>query len=527
VVTLHCSLFLVSLVGWLVLGAAVSGAQDQSVLAIQEALIWTGYYHGPLDGEFGLGTASAIKRFQVRLNQPSTGTLTESQWLSLSGQATKAKSDARFSQTIDLQTGIGIGIPKALVQSRRDASYGSDYISTNGDVLVAVRRYRIEDSPLADFSSLLQGLASSKVEYKVQRENWFVIAGSADSKKYYVRFHWQDSAFSGFYSIYDQRSADRFAIPLSMMSFTLMPFAATPHLNASAPLSFLPLEPPFSTLLSRPEVHPPETAARSGIEDNGTLASAKGMLPLELDDPISSALLLESIQTLLAKSADKNVRFVRYTVDKAQLTGFRSDMPILRVIFEERVFFDTDKSDVRAEAVPVLALVAETLRAKKGPVALFVAGHTDSRGTNEYNLKLSIQRAESVARALGSRGVGSASIWRVGFGKAIPLRRETTPQDMAYNRRVEFLIASQSAIIAAWVNSTKTLCEGKDASCGGLPVPTRVEAVPVTEGLKPIPVEVPARPTLQSPQATPTARPALPAIVPARPPLGELDTPQN
>jgi outer membrane protein OmpA-like peptidoglycan-associated protein len=394
-------------------------------------------------------------------------------------------------------------------------------------VLIAVRRYRVEDNPSADFASLLRGLDSSRVEYKVKKDDWFVIAGSSDNKKYYIRFHWQSGTFSGFYSIYDQRIADLYAIPLSMVSFTLTPFATTPHLNVSAPLSSLSLEPAFSNLLPKPQARAPDVVETNAIQDNSTVASMKGSSQPEAQDPVASALLLESIQTLLAKSADKNVRFIRYTVDKAHLAGFRSDMPILRVVFEERVFFDTDKSDIRPEAVPVLSLVADTLRTKKGPVALFVAGHTDSRGSNEYNLKLSIQRAESVARALGAKGVGSTSIWRVGFGKAVPLRHEITPQDRAYNRRVEFLIASQPAIIAAWVKSTKSLCEGKDANCGGLPVPTRVEAVPITEGLKPIPVDVPARPTLVSPQAAPTARPVLPVIVPARPPLGELDTPEN
>lgn len=521
--------FLVCLIGWLLLGATVSGAQDQSALAIQEALIWTGYYHGPLDGELGLGTVSAIRRFQARLNQPGTGTLTALQWINLSRQATKARSDAGFSQTVDPETGIGIGIPKAFTQSRRIASYGSDYTSTSGDVLIAVRRYRIEENPVADFTSLLGTLTNSKVEYKVQRDSWFVIGGSAADKKYYIRFHWQERGFSGFYSIYDQRIADQFAIPLSMISFTLAPFAAAPHLNASAPLSFLPLESPFSTLLSTAEGHVPEVVAKGTIQNTKPPAPAVGPPTIQPDDPIASALLLDSVQTLLSKSANKNVRFLRYKVDKSRLKGFRSDMPVLRVVFEERVFFDTDKSDVRAEAVPVLGSVADTLRTQTGSVALFVAGHTDSRGSDEYNLALSIKRAESVARALGEKGVGSAAIWRVGFGKAVPLRTETSPQDMAYNRRVEFLIATQPGIIAAWVNGTKTLCEGKDAGCGGPSAPMPVEAVPITggDGLKPIPVEVPARPTLVTPGSKPTARPVLPDIVPERPPLSELTSPQN
>jgi hypothetical protein len=233
--------------------------------------------------------------------------------------------------------------------------------------------------------------------------------------------------------------------------------------------------------------------------------------------------LLDSIQELLAHTPKKGVRFFRYVVDKSRLDGFRADMPVLRVVFEERVFFDTDKSVIRSEALPVLGVIADSLRHQKGQVALFVAGHADSRGSDEYNLSLSIRRAEAVARALNESDVRPAVIWRVGFGKAVPLRPNTSAQNMAYNRRVEFLIASQPAVITAWVKGTQTLCERQGVNCGEPTTPKRFEALPMEEtGAKPIVVEVPARPLLASPTNSPTMRPALPQVVPERPSIREL-----
>src|SRR5262249_23206614 len=123
-----------------------------------------------------------------------------------------------------------------------------------------------------------------------------------------------------------------------------------------------------------------------------------------VDEAAANKLLIESIQSLLGASQIQNVRFFTYNVDKKDLRGFKSDMPVLRVVYEERVFFDTDKADVRQEALPVVKSVASTLKQQKHKVALFVAGHTDARGSEEYNLNLSIRRAEAVARAIKREG---------------------------------------------------------------------------------------------------------------------------
>jgi hypothetical protein len=149
-------------------------------------------------------------------------------------------------------------------------------------------------------------------------------------------------------------------------------------------------------------------------------------------------------------------------VPKNEAAGISADAPILRIVFEERVFFDTDKADVLPEAESALTQVAKALQQQSKTAALFVAGHTDSRGSDEYNMALSMRRAKAVAEALLARGVGPASVWQVGFGKAVPLRPNDSDANMAVNRRVEFLLATQEKAIATWIQDKSVhLCEGE------------------------------------------------------------------
>ncbi len=69
-----------------------------------------------------------------------------------------------------------------------------------------------------------------------------------------------------------------------------------------------------------------------------------------------------------------------------------------------------------------------------------VYGHTDSTGSEAYNMDLSKRRADSVARYLISRGVSSARIQTQGMGENYPVADNTTPEGRALNRRVEIKI---------------------------------------------------------------------------------------
>lgn len=210
-----------------------------------------------------------------------------------------------------------------------------------------------------------------------------------------------------------------------------------------------------------------------------------------IDEEAASKLLVERVQALLSVSSTDSMKFFKYTVDKKELRGFSKDMTVLRVVYDERVFFDTDKDTLRPEALPVVKSIAGTLKQQNGKVALFVAGHTDSRGADKYNLDLSIRRAEGVARAIKKQGPGTALIWSVGFGKAIPVRPNTSEQNMAYNRRVEFLVASKAEVITAWIKTTNGLCE--DETCGITSTVSNFRATPISDnGAKPIAIDIPA-----------------------------------
>lgn len=150
--------------------------------------------------------------------------------------------------------------------------------------------------------------------------------------------------------------------------------------------------------------------------------------------------------------------FYEYLISRDHLPQFGIDIKVLRVVFSQGIFFDTDKSDVREEALAILDLVADSLRKDVPDVAVFVAGHTDSRGSDEHNYELSVRRADSVSRALFARNVGLARMWRVGFGEAVPVFPNTTPDNMAKNRRVEFLFAAKPEAVTDFLASQTSRC---------------------------------------------------------------------
>lgn len=144
--------------------------------------------------------------------------------------------------------------------------------------------------------------------------------------------------------------------------------------------------------------------------------------------------------------------------------GIGMDVPVLRAVFPQRVFFDTDSEVLRPEALDAVAVVADALRAEASDIAVFVAGHTDDRAGDAYNLELSIRRAESVARALRERAVPQARLWRIGFGRAVPLVPNSSEIAMGQNRRVELILARRPEAVTAWLARQETLvCADFDA----------------------------------------------------------------
>jgi len=101
------------------------------------------------------------------------------------------------------------------------------------------------------------------------------------------------------------------------------------------------------------------------------------------------------------------------------------------------VYFDFDSFVVKPDYQPVVEAQARFIRADaKRHVVL--EGHTDERGSREYNLALGQKRAEAVRRALTILGVNDAQMEAVSFGKEKPAVQGATEDAYAKNRRVEF-----------------------------------------------------------------------------------------
>ena len=103
------------------------------------------------------------------------------------------------------------------------------------------------------------------------------------------------------------------------------------------------------------------------------------------------------------------------------------------------IFFDYNKSILKAESFPELNRIAEIMK-KKSTMTVEIAGHADATGADDYNMKLSEQRATSVARYLYSKGVETFRVSPVFFGETKPIDTNDTPAGRKKNRRVEFKV---------------------------------------------------------------------------------------
>ena len=112
----------------------------------------------------------------------------------------------------------------------------------------------------------------------------------------------------------------------------------------------------------------------------------------------------------------------------------------VRVELPADVLFDFDKADIRPDAAAALASVATIIRAyPKGGATL--EGHTDSKGDDAYNQRLSELRAESVRRWLADKErIDGTKLGARGFGESHPVASNDTDQGRQRNRRVEVVI---------------------------------------------------------------------------------------
>ncbi|RPI12448.1 MAG: peptidoglycan-associated lipoprotein Pal [Lysobacterales bacterium] len=124
----------------------------------------------------------------------------------------------------------------------------------------------------------------------------------------------------------------------------------------------------------------------------------------------------------------------------APLTPQQQALAALMAQQKNVIFFDFDSSEIRSEFVPVVAAHAAYLVKFPG-AQVRVEGHTDERGSREYNIGLGERRAQTVRRALMAQGVADTQITTVSYGEERPAVEGSDEAAFAQNRRVELVHA--------------------------------------------------------------------------------------
>lgn len=115
------------------------------------------------------------------------------------------------------------------------------------------------------------------------------------------------------------------------------------------------------------------------------------------------------------------------------------------VTFENGILYPFDSSRVLPEGRENLSKLAASLQ-KYPKTEVLIVGHTDAKGTDAYNYRLSQERAAAAASLLAANGVSGARIHTEGRGEAEPIASNETETGRQLNRRVEIAIYASEAL---------------------------------------------------------------------------------
>ena len=111
-----------------------------------------------------------------------------------------------------------------------------------------------------------------------------------------------------------------------------------------------------------------------------------------------------------------------------------------RILILHPVHFFTNKALVVPDSRSIIEAVRETLADNPQLLRVRIEGHTDSRGSDAYNQRLSESRAQEIRRMLIEGGIDADRLVAIGYGEARPIAPNDTPANLELNRRVEFHI---------------------------------------------------------------------------------------
>lgn len=147
---------------------------------------------------------------------------------------------------------------------------------------------------------------------------------------------------------------------------------------------------------------------------------------------------------IIGRDMDKQAEQIKNDIPGAKVERVEEG---IKVEFNEKILFAFSKSDLGDSAKTNLNKLVAVLNQYPN-TNIEIQGHTDSRGTDEYNMGLSQRRANTVRDYLVSQGIAGTRVTTRAFGESAPAYSNDTPEGMAQNRRVEFLITANDQMKA-------------------------------------------------------------------------------
>lgn len=221
--------------------AAFDALPESERVSVQDALVWTGDYSSTADGTFGRRTFEAIQAWQRRAKRPAQGILDRPSIAALVANGTRAKTAVGFALVQDAASGARIGIPQRLLPKRNPNTIGGTRYQSPDDRVTLDTRSQpgsADDLRALYERNLAIQTAGRTITYRLQRPDFFVIAGETTGGRFYSRYAQDGGTIRGFSLGYDKALGAEFDRMSVAIANSFQPFgapAAQPGLMAERP----------------------------------------------------------------------------------------------------------------------------------------------------------------------------------------------------------------------------------------------------------------------------------------------------
>jgi outer membrane protein OmpA-like peptidoglycan-associated protein len=151
---------------------------------------------------------------------------------------------------------------------------------------------------------------------------------------------------------------------------------------------------------------------------------------------IGGAVVGGTVGAIIGQNMDKKARELEKEIDGVTVQRVEEG---IAVSFDSGILFDFDSATLRPEGFDNLRKLTRIIN-RDNDTTLMIVGHTDSRGNDEYNQRLSERRAQSASTYMISQGLSSSRIQIIGRGEYEPIADNETDAGRQKNRRIEVAI---------------------------------------------------------------------------------------